>query len=133
MQTFLRSSAAGLVATAVDIGVLSLCIRVFGMDARLASLPALLAGALVQFFGNRHWAFRAGEGCVKRQALWFTLVEVVTLGLNALLYDILVGPLRQSQIPPELTRALSTNLVFLVWSYPAWKWVFRTRPKQRKE
>ncbi|MCK6440738.1 MAG: GtrA family protein [Planctomycetes bacterium] len=125
---FGRTALTGGAATLVDLAALAVCIYVIGMDARLASLSALLAGAFIQFFGNRHYAFKACDGCIKRQALWFTATEIVTLGLNALVYDMLVTQVFSSGgADPMLARLISSHAVFLLWSFPVWHWVFRVQ------
>ncbi len=124
--SLLRSAAVGLAATLVDLAVLALLIYLLAVGPRWANLPALLAGAAVQFLGNRHFAFRAADGCIRRQAVLFTIAEVVTLGLNAVLFDLLVvhGP---SHWPawPIFARLIGQAAVFLLWSYPVWRWIFR--------
>src|SRR6186997_2649287 len=49
---FLRAVIVGSGATVVDFVVLTSCIRVAGIAPVAARLPALLAGATFQFFGN---------------------------------------------------------------------------------
>src|SRR5215510_3321288 len=82
MLRFLRSLLAGGVATFVDLAALSLLVSVVGLAPREANLPALLAGAAVQFFANRHFVFRAREGSIAKQALLFVVVEAAALLLN---------------------------------------------------
>ncbi|MGZ6095579.1 MAG: GtrA family protein, partial [Polyangiales bacterium] len=93
MKKLLRSLLAGGAATFADLLVLLLAIHVLRLDARIASIPALVAGGVVSFFGNRHFAFRAGAGDVRKQAFLYTATEVVALVLNGLLYDVAVRAL----------------------------------------
>ena len=79
---FGRALVVGSGATAIDFLILSSCIRVVGMAPTVARVPALLAGASFQFFGNRTYTFRAGAGSLTRQAKLFTAAEIVTLLLN---------------------------------------------------
>src|ERR1700733_5932989 len=83
----LRAGAAGITATLVDLGVLALLVSVLHWDPRHASIPALLAGGVANFLGNRHFAFRAARGSLARQAIGYTIVELVRLALNGVLYD----------------------------------------------
>ena len=132
----MRTALTGGAATLVDLAVLALCIYGLGVDRRIASMPALFAGALVQFFGSRHYAFKASEGCIKRQAFWFTVTEIITLGLNALLYDLLVVQFPSDGAWELLVRVISLNAVFLLWSFPVWHYVFKQsgvkRPKSKE-
>ena len=57
-------------------------------------MPALLAGAVVQFAGNRHFAFKAASRSLRRQAVLFALTEAVALTLNAFLYHAVASGFR---------------------------------------
>lgn len=123
----LRAGGAGLAATLVDLAVLTLLVAVFHVDPRAASFPALLAGGVANFLGNRHFAFRAAEGSLQRQAIGYTLVELVALGFNALLYDLVLRTVPDAGHAYWLVRLVTSHVVFLCWSYPLWRRVFRTR------
>jgi putative flippase GtrA len=125
MRTLIRSSIAGGAATAVDLVVLFACIHVLGWSPRVASVPALLAGGFVNFHGNRHFAFRATAGRVERQAALFILGELVTLTLNGILYDLAVRTLHPGIGGAMVIRLVTQNMVFLAWSFPIWRLVFR--------
>jgi len=125
--TFARSALTGGTATLADMAALFTLTTALHLSPRAANLPALLCGAVVQFFGNRHFAFRAASGSLRRQALLFTLTELVALTLNALLYDAVARSLVMSPAVALLARAITTNMVFLFFSYPLWCRVFRAR------
>jgi putative flippase GtrA len=122
----LRALLAGGAATLADIGVLALLVALIGLSPRVASIPALLAGGVVNFLGNRHFAFRATEGSLPKQAVLYAIVELAALGANGLLFDIVMRLL-----PPGLAwayvpvRLVTSHIVFLAWSYPLWRLVFR--------
>lgn len=121
----LRSAVAGGAATFSDLLVLFIGIHVLGLSVRVASLPALLAGGVVNFFGNRHFAFRAQSGSFERQALLYALTEAVALALNGVLYDVAVRALHPTATGVFLVRLATQNAVFLLWSFPVWRHVFR--------
>lgn len=125
MKTLLRSTLAGGAATAVDLLVLFLCIQVLGWSPRVASVPALLAGGVVNFHGNRTFAFRATGGSLPRQATLFILSELVTLALNGIVYDLAVRTLHPGTGGAMVIRLVTQNIVFLAWSFPIWRMVFR--------
>jgi putative flippase GtrA len=86
-----RSLVAGCAATLSDLAVLTLLVSVLHWSPRDANVPALLVGGVVNFFGNRNFAFRAqndrGAPRKWRASLWshvigYTVVEVVALVLN---------------------------------------------------
>jgi putative flippase GtrA len=128
LLTFARSALAGGAATLVDLGVIATAVGLFHVSPRAANVPALLAGAVVQFFGNRCFAFRAQEGSLPRQAALFVLAEAITLGLNGVLYHAVVTHVALGAAGAVIVRALTTNAVFVLWSYPVWKRIFQPAP-----
>ncbi|MCA9514591.1 MAG: GtrA family protein, partial [Myxococcales bacterium] len=56
-RTFNKSLAIGVVATLTDLAMLWLAVTVLGIPEAVANVPALLAGVVVQFFGNKYVAF----------------------------------------------------------------------------
>jgi putative flippase GtrA len=125
LATFLRSALAGGAATLVDLAVIAFAVGVLHAPAAAANVPALAAGAAVQFLGNRHFAFRAEGGDVRRQLLFFALAEAVTLLLNGALYHLVATRFALGPMGAVIARAITTNLVFLCWSYPVWSRIFR--------
>jgi len=122
----LRAGAAGLAATAIDLGMLALLVSIFHVDARLASLPALVAGGVANFVGNRHFAFRAKDGDLRTQVLGYAATELVALALNAFLYDTTLRLVPAAAGVYWLVRLVTSHVVFLGWSYPIWRRVFAT-------
>jgi putative flippase GtrA len=128
LGTLLRSFLAGAAATLADLAVLGTCVAILGMSPRLASLPALVAGGVVNFFGNRHFAFRARSGSLRRQAILYAVTELVALALNGLLYDAVVRNVHPNAIGAMIVRLITTHVVFVAFSYPIWRKVFRPLP-----
>ena len=117
-----------MAATASDLATLAVCVSVLHVDPRIASLPALVAGGVVNFVGNRHFAFRAEHGHLARQAMGYVVVEIVALALNGLLYDTALRTVPGASHAYWLVRLVTSHLVFLAWSYPLWRLVFRVSP-----
>lgn len=129
---FVRACIVGSGATIVDFSVLTSLIRVLGVAPSWARVPALLAGASVQFFGNRTFTFRAQRGSLSRQARLFLVFEIATLGLNWTVFHVLVP--RVTVLPAEAVSLLGTFLVFIGFAYPMRKLViFRLRPEERDD
>lgn len=124
MLRFLRSLLAGGVATIADLATLTLLVSLLHVAPRVASVPALAVGGAVQFFANRHFVFDAKSGALARQAVLFVIVETVALLLNGVLYD------HAMRVAPPglyvLVRLVTSNLVFVAFSYPLWRFVFGT-------
>ena len=122
----LRALLAGGAATLADIAVLALLVSLVGLSPRVASIPALAVGGVVNFLGNRHFAFRASRGSLARQAVLYALVELAALAANGILFDVVMRLLPHglawAYVP---VRLVTSHLVFLAWSYPLWRLVFR--------
>jgi putative flippase GtrA len=130
LMTILRSGLAGAAATGADLATLSLLVAVGHWDPRSANVPALIVGGVVNFVGNREFAFHAREGNVAKQALGYSAVEGAALALNGVLFDAAMRWMPQGPELFWLVRLVTTNIVFLAWSYPLWRRVFRVRRTQ---
>ena len=124
---FVRGAGVGLVATVVDLLALAILVELVGLAPTIANVPALLAGAAVQFLGCRHLVFRAGAGSLRRQLGGFVFAEAATLLMNALAFHLLVT---LTPVPYALARPIGTFLVFAGFSYPVWHLVFAERKPQ---
>jgi putative flippase GtrA len=133
VKRLLRSGLAGLFATGADLLVLTLLVTAAHWTPRAANVPALIVGGVVNFVGNRAYAFRARQGNVAKQAVGFSAVELVALGLNGVLYDAVLRVFPGASRLFWLVRIGTTHLVFLAWSFPLWNRVFRGgAPSQRQ-
>lgn len=127
-NTMVRSGIAGAAATGVDLGLIAILVGVVGVSARVANVPALLAGAVVQFFGNRNFAFRAQDGALARQVPLFVLSEIVTLLLNGLLFDLVARAVVLNTWTALAVRLVIGFVVFVGWSHPVWRRIFAPKP-----
>jgi putative flippase GtrA len=127
-----RSAGAGAVASGVDLASLTVMVSLVGLAPRVASVPALVLGCIVMFYGQKHWAFRAHGGPTGKQALAFALVQVGGLVLTGLLYDF---AMRWSESAPRhyvIVRLVTTNVVWLAYSFPLWHLVFKPSPERQR-
>ncbi|MEO8801366.1 MAG: GtrA family protein [Polyangiaceae bacterium] len=121
-----RSLVAGGAATLADLAVLTACVHLLHWTVRDGNVPALVAGGIVNFVGNRQFAFRdAKHGALDRHVVGYLLVETVALVLNGVLYDLTLRLLPGATHLYWLVRLATSNVVFLLWSYPLWRRVFR--------
>lgn len=127
---WIRSLGVGGIATLVDLGVVVLLVEVIGLLPVYANLPALFAGAIVQFIGCRHLVFRAASAPVRRQLIEFGVVELGTLALNAIGFHLLVS---FTHVPYAVVRVGVSFLVFNAFSHPLWTLVFRQGGAQPTE
>jgi putative flippase GtrA len=126
---FVRALIVGSGATLVDFSVLTTCIRLAGLAPTTARLPALMAGASVQFFGNRTYTFRARAERIGRQAKLFIIAEVITFALNYTLFRLLVA--RVHFAPPEALSFAGTFIVFVTFAYPVRRLVIFKVPAEK--
>lgn len=122
-RVLLRSAGVGVVATVVDLAALWLLVSGVGLSPLVANVPALSAGLVVQFFGNKRFAFRDRSPRIVRQGALFLLVEAGAFALNALAFDFLVRCLGMGWAP---ARLLGSAAVYLGFSFPLWRFVFHT-------
>jgi putative flippase GtrA len=127
--TWLRASLAGGAATACDLACLFVLTAGVGISPRAASIPALLVGGVVNFFANRHFAFRAAAAPATKQAAGYIAVEACALLLNALVYDTAIRLMPFAAEHYAIMRVAAGSMVFLCWSYPLWRIVFRAPPE----
>jgi len=113
---FTRALIVGGGATLLDFSLFSTSMHVFGLTPTVARLPALCAGASLQFFGNRSFTFRAQAGSLSRQARFFVLAELFTLLLNYSLFSWLAP--RVHGVPAELVSFAGTFVTFIGFAYP---------------
>ncbi|HEX7664783.1 MAG TPA: hypothetical protein VF407_09740, partial [Polyangiaceae bacterium] len=72
------------------------------------------------------FAFRdAKHGALEKHVVGYLLVEIVALVLNGALYDLVLRIVPGSTHLYWLVRLATSNVVFLLWSYPLWRRVFR--------
>lgn len=127
----LRSLLSGGAATLADLLVLTLLVAIAHVDPRIANVPALLAGGIVQFIGNRRFAFRADREPMGPQLAGFVVVEGVALALNGVLFDLAMRHLHAHPDWAIPVRLVTSHLVFLVWSFPLWHLVFNKKVVER--
>jgi putative flippase GtrA len=123
---FLKSSLAGAIGTFVDFGLFFVLNSGFGLDAQWANAAGMVAGGVVNFIGNRRFAFQAQGGSLTRQAQRFTAVTVVALALTALLFNVAVTA--WPTVPAWVLKAVTGNAVYLVWTFPLFRRVFQVPP-----
>jgi putative flippase GtrA len=118
-----RSCLVGLLATASDLGSLMLLIHGAGWPKRAANIPSLMPGLLIQFIGNKYFAFEDRSKAIVKQGSLFLVIEAAAFGLNVLLFDLLLTLTPIHEVP---ARLLGTNIVYLGFSFPLWSiFVFR--------
>jgi putative flippase GtrA len=124
LRLVLRSAGVGLMATGTDLVVLTCLVSVAGLSARLASMPALAAGVVLQFAGNKWFAFEDRSRRWVRQSLEFLAVEALGLATNLALFDLVMA---HTALPYLPVRLATTSFVYFAICLPLWARVFRAR------
>ena len=123
----LRSGAAGAAAAVTDLVTLTSLVTLAGVAPRVASIPSLLVGNVVMFVGQKVVAFRTRGTDVRRELALFALVQVGGFLLNAGLYELGMRFAPEGKGMFLIVRLVTTNLVWLAYSFPLWHLVFRSR------
>ena len=123
-----RSGMAGLVSTLVDLAILTGLTELAGTSPRTASVPALIVSGLVMFFGQKYFAFQGSGAPRPRELVEFALVQAGGLVITGLLYDSVLRFVPSLSEHYVLVRLVTTNVVWLAYSFPLWHLVFRHRP-----
>jgi len=121
-----RSVVVGLCATAGDISLLTLLVKGFGLTPQVANVPCLFLGSNIQFWGQRHFVFKASKGSLLKQAAGFASIEIVGFCINATIYHCLVT---YTSVNFLAARLVGSFLVFACYSYPMWRWNFKRKAK----
>lgn len=122
-STLSRSAIVGVAATLADLATLAV-LDAFGVRPAWANVPALTLGIVIQFVGNKLWAFRDRNNdarALARQGGAFLAIEAVAFALNAILFHLLVVV---AGFPTLLGRVLVSAAVYFGFSYPLWGRVF---------
>ena len=122
--TFVKSLIAGAAATLADIATFAALHHALGVDKNLAFWPAQVVGGIVNFIGNRRFAFQAQGGSLASQMVPFFGVTVISWVLTWALFHFTVE-LAEPYLLPDFVKLIASNAVYLGFSYPMFKRVFR--------
>jgi putative flippase GtrA len=83
MFTFIKVQAASILGSIVDYGTTVIGVEIFHCWYLLANLAGNICGGAAQFILCRKWAFKAGQGKMRIQAIKFILVFIGNIILSA--------------------------------------------------
>jgi putative flippase GtrA len=126
-HTLRRSAVIGLLATLADMALIALFVHGLAVSPAIANVPALSVGLLIQFWGNKRYAFGDDSPTSSRQASAFLAVEAVAFALNVMFFHILAVGL---EVTPLLSRAIASALVYFAFSYRLWQIIFRPQSQR---
>jgi putative flippase GtrA len=106
-----RSLQVGALATAIDVCVLLICVRIFKLPNPAGAAAGVAVGSTVTFVLNRTFAFRDKHSPVGPQALRFILSTLVAMAIHAPLVYLLANKVG---IDVVVAKLIADVLVFSV-------------------
>lgn len=110
----------------VNLVVFSLAVEIVHLHHLAAATLAFLVAVTNNFWWNRHWTFRAGDGRARFQAVRFLTVSVVAFLFAAAVLELLVNEGGLPEIPAQaISIVLATPLNFVgnkIWSFGSGDW-----------
>ena len=129
MKRFTRNTLVSIFTTGVDFGVLTALVELANVHYVVAVFCGTVAGALSNFFINRHWSYEVGHLGAHWQLVRFLPVQA---GSSALQTSGVWALTDLAHIEYLASKTIVAIAVYLVWNYPMNRFfVFRqwTKPK----
>lgn len=111
-RQFLQFAAVGAAATLVQYSVLVALVELLRVQPVPAAVLAYLCGALVSYLLNWRFTFGETRTAFGKGLIKILIVHVIGLGLNTLIFNILVN----AHVYYIIAQIVATGLV-LVWNY----------------
>jgi dolichol-phosphate mannosyltransferase len=87
----IKFGLVGVSGYAINLVVYELARQQAGIHYLIAAVMAFVVAVLNNFYWNRHWTFKAGDGHAGFQAARFFVVSLIALGVNLILLKVLVA------------------------------------------
>jgi putative flippase GtrA len=117
----IKFCAVGGSGYVVNLSVFALCVEVIGLHHLLGATIAFVVAVTNNFWWNRHWTFRAGQGHAGFQAARFFTVSVAAFLFAATVLELLVSVAGLPELPSQaLSIVAATPLNFIgnkMWSF----------------
>ena len=117
----IRFGAVGASGYVVNLAVFTPAVHGAGFGYGVAATMAFVVALANNFFWNRAWTFKAGDGHAGFQAARFVVVSLVAFGFNLLLLFVLVEFGGVAKVPAQaIAIVAATPLNFLgnkLWSF----------------
>ena len=103
LKKFIKFGITGVLNTAIDFGVYTLCYKVFGLDAALAQPIGQAVAIVNSYLVNKNWTFQKRKNYNRAEILKFLAVNGASVAINIigvyLLHDIIGLNAYLSKIP----------------------------------
>lgn len=111
-----RHQIVAAVGAGADFAAMVAIVELAGASPPVATFPAAVAGAVVNFSLSRRWAFRRRHrGTIASQAVRYSMVSLGGALLNATLLALVLS---SADAPYLAARALVAITVSLLYTYP---------------
>jgi putative flippase GtrA len=105
----------------VNLCVFALCVEVLGLHHLAAATVAFVVAVTNNFWWNRHWTFKAGQGHAGFQAARFFTVSIAAFLFAAAVLELLVSVAELPELPSQaIAIVAATPLNFIgnkMWSF----------------
>lgn len=116
-----RYAIVGVLGYAISIGTFAVLFHVAGTSPVVAATGAFCLALANNFYWNRHWTFRAGEGHAGFQATRFVLINIgafiFSLGVLRFMIDVAGLSPVASQAIAVLAAAPPNYIAHRIWSF----------------
>jgi putative flippase GtrA len=117
----IKFCAVGGSGYVVNLCVFAVCVEVIGLHHLVAATVAFVVAVMNNFWWNRHWTFRAGQGHAGFQAARFFIVSVAAFLFAATVLELLVSVAELPELPSQaIAIVAATPLNFIgnkMWSF----------------
>jgi putative flippase GtrA len=117
----IKFCAVGGSGYVVNLCVFALCVEVLGLHHLIGATVAFVVAVTNNFWWNRHWTFKAGQGHAGFQAARFFVVSVAAFLFAASVLELLVSVVGLPELPSQaIAIVVATPLNFIgnkMWSF----------------
>lgn len=116
-----RYGVVGIIGYAISIATFAVLYHPVGLSSWLAATGAFVLALTNNFWWNRHWTFRAGDGHAGFQATKFVLINIgaflFSLVVLRLMIDVAGLPAVAAQAVAVLAAAGPNFVAHRIWSF----------------
>jgi len=117
----IKFCAVGGSGYVVNLCVFALCVEVLGLHHLIGATVAFVVAVMNNFWWNRHWTFKAGQGHAGFQAARFFVVSIAAFLFAAAVLELLVSVVELPELPSQaIAIVVATPLNFIgnkMWSF----------------
>ena len=117
----IKFCAVGGSGYVVNLCVFAVCVEVIGLHHLVGATAAFVVAVMNNFWWNRQWTFKAGQGHAAFQAARFFIVSVAAFLFAASVLELLVSVAELPELPSQaIAIVAATPLNFIgnkMWSF----------------